>query len=617
NPGEISIQLNGWKLRSDQENLSEDSLLRNVSVAPTFFLGNSQRKVIEFSLESSKPFGKKEIRLPWIKGLDFGGIELVVRCQEGVDAMVERVLNPGFEWNSGFDVETVSSDKEVVLVSRTPQPGSVQLTVKESETLCRGQQEIFLYETQGTFSQKFTCSLESSRPFDTCALQTPGGILESVQIGGKSVDLSKMVPGEPTVLELPGLVGKVVLEIKVNLGQLDSNKNQFDLPVYYLPTHSRRSAAAQESIEIAGRSFGRFSVKTQLAIYTASGTVLKPGSQWFPLETKIEQLGTYYEGNDAQYLELSKSIETENEIQVTKAWCHSELNSQARQDRVVVRFVPNRSVITWQIPENAKLVACKLNGKRVLPRLSGGRTEIKTAFDDFVSEQLVEFEFRYLRSVNENRFGLKLPNTSRVLWPKKLLWSIELPDNQYVLNYSDSLSASYVLAWTGFFLQPTPDLSNSQIERWIGLGRDSVNSVQNNDYLFASFGLSDEEHVYVISKRNLVLVFGLFFVTLGCAFVSLRFMRNSLLLVTIAAGILIFGIWYPIWFVQLLQIELFVGFLFGLGFIVSRVTGWFYPVADETRIETNVPSMVLAAPDSGVGQSTRSQAQPRIPPEDL
>ena len=129
-----------------------------------------------------------------------------------------------------------------------------------------------------------------------------------------------------------------------------------------------------------------------------------------------------------------------------------------------------------------------------------------------------------------------------------------------------------------------------------------------NEYLFETFGSVDGETVYIISRRNLVFFFGLFFITLGCAFVSLSFLRRAFFLVILSAGVLILGIWYPLWFVQLLQIQIFIGFLICIGIVISRLTNWINPSHEETRIETNIPSIALAAPDSNMSRT-------RIPAE--
>ena len=215
---------------------------------------------------------------------------------------------------------------------------------------------------------------------------------------------------------------------------------------------------------------------------------------------------------------------------------------------------------------------------------------------------------RYFALNERSRLRLQLPKTNRLLWSQSVLWSVQLPSNQFALNTSPNLSAIYSLAWTGFFLRPKPSISLSTLERESEAELTKLINGGENEYLFETFGSVDGETVYIISRRNLVFFFGLFFITLGCAFVSLSFLRRAFFLVILSAGVLILGIWYPLWFVQLLQIQIFIGFLICIGIVISRLTNWINPSHEETRIETNIPSIALAAPDSNMSRT-------RIPAE--
>lgn len=612
NPAEISIHLNGWKPKPGQENISVDSLLREVVISPAFFLLPQQRKTIEFILGDKSFLGEKEIRLPSLKNGQLDSIELEIRCRQGVEALFKRNQNPGFDLNSEFEVESISSEKELVLTADSGKPAPLKLTVKPVIPLVEAHQEIKLFEAKGRFHLSYRCEIESSKPFDSCAVTTHTKGVRAIKVDGEKLDILELVQDSPFVLKMDRLTRKVSLEIEVDPGELSLDEStKLIFPEYLLPVTFGSVQNSENSVDILGNNFGVVPVASYLKVLTPLGTTLTPDSKWIEVDSAFDLPEKRYEGRNTTFMEIERSKRTEDEIQVSKAWCHTALNNESRQDRVIIRFFPNRSLVEWKIPEGAKLVSCKLNGKKVTNFQATERHELVTGFDDFGAEQIIEFELQSTRSRYESKLSLNVPRTSRLLWPRNLYWSIELPDNQYVLNYSNGLSASYILAWTGFFLKPTPKLTARQVEDWIGTRQQAKIDRRENYYLFASFGIADDEHIYIISKRNLVLIFGLFFISLGCAFVSLRFMRNSFLLVTIAAGILIFGMWYPIWFVQLLQIELFVGFLFCLGFIANRISGWFYPAKDETRIETNVPFTTLAAPDSGISRSTQSLGQSR------
>lgn len=608
NPGNVSVELNGWKLVSGQSNLEVDSLTRQVNISPVFFLKENQTRRILFSIDQNS-FGETEFRFPRIKNFDVDGYRIRLSCTEDVNARIERSKNPSLNIESDFESEIVTFGKTFGLTSQAKGALALNLRLDPVLPFVEGKRDVRLKESRGRFIVESNCTIKSSREFDAIALIAASDALQ-VKLNREIVDIAGLAPGTPFVIDLDESENEVTIELSLDLGDLTGVEDfSQKLTEFLLPTIPGSSRAGTSLVEAQGRNFVKTQVDSTLNILTPSGTQVEPDSSWTPIRTGDFQADVTYEGKNAKAIQFRKTILSDEDVYVKKLWCHTSLNSDFRQDRVVIRFIPRRSVVRWQIPEGTKLVSCQLNGKSVGIGWESEQSFVETRFEEFSTEHLIEFNLRFFYSSGDNLLSLKLPKTNRLLWSQDMYWSLHLPDNQYVLNYSNGLSGAYVLDWTGFFLQPAPKLNIRQLERWIAADHSSGIDRQGNEYLFSTFGIGDERSVYIISKRNLVLVFGLFFITLGCAFVSLSFMRNSIILVAIAAGILIFGMWYPIWFVQLLQIEIFVGFLFGVGFILTRFATWISPAKDETRIETNVPSLVFAAPDSGMNQSAETRGQ--------
>ncbi|MEE2640955.1 MAG: hypothetical protein VX768_10040 [Planctomycetota bacterium] len=607
----VKLELNGWSVKPDQPYVVVDSLLREVTLEPPFFLNDKPRLKIDFVLKEPSA-GDRRFRLPRIRDRKMDRFDVTVQCNTDVEALFDRSRNQSFEVDSEFEVRKVNSLNELNLETSSEDVLELKLNVAAVQPFTDSKMTVDLLETEGSFNIDFQCSIQSSRSTDACAIVLADGDYRSVTVNKQIVDLSEWIAGQPLLVRFDEPEKEIQVRIRSENRQLAvSDQAQLVLPEFLLPLLGPNAENEVVGTEIQGRNFGLVETETNLNIRTPSGTLLVPDAAWSPTGDVLPGTPRGYRSSGGNVIQLTKTIRADDDIQVRKTWCQTTLNSEFRQDRIVIRFVPNRSRVTWKMPDGTRLVSGTLNGQPFSGVYDREKNELQTGFSTFEGEQIVEFNLRYFSSMQNPQLQLRLPSTNRLTWSQNLYWTIQLPDNQYVLNYSDSLSASYVLAWTGFFLKPTPRLNPQQLERWIDTKRGSEIEYLGNDYLFASFGILDESSVYIISKRNLVLVFGLFFISLGIAFVSLSFMRNTLLLVTIAGGILIFGMWYPIWFVQLLQIEIFVGFLFCLGFIITRITAWLNPTRDETRIETNVPSILLAAPDSGVNQATPTRSDSR------
>lgn len=607
NPAAVTIQLNGWQLSPGQENLVVDKLTQKVEVSPVFFLSENQSRKISF-VQDSRRFGEREFVFPQLNNLNPGRFRMLISCSPDVTAKLERNSNPGLEISSQFESEVISTGKNLTVNVQAPSFPKIKLRLDPVIPFVKGERLLQVTESKGRFYLDSSCTISSSRVFDSLVILSAGNV-DTLSLDGKRVEQAGLVPGKPFLLELDESRKEVKIETRLKLGEWDESKPvQHSLSRFLLPVVGDGSNSNQEVLEVQGRNFSAINMESELSVLTSSGISVVPDDKWVQSGSSSNGQTSLYTGTESTTLELTKNVLSDEEVHVKQAWIHTSLNEDYRQDRVVLRFVPKRSIVQWRVPEGTRLVACRLNGKPVSAMQIQGEGLVVTEFEELFDEHLIEFDLRFFHAASDNQLFVRLPKTNRVLWCQKFYWSLNLPDSRYVLNYSNGLSSSYVLSWTGFFLRPSPNLSVRQLERWIGAAIQSELGGQGNDYLFTTFGIVDDRSVFIISKRNLVLIFGLVFISLGCAFVSLSFMRNAIFLVAIAAGVLILGIWYPIWFIQLLQIEVFVGFLFCVGFVLTRLTSWIRPANAETRIETNVPSLVLAAPDSGIEQSAETRA---------
>ena len=615
----LRIRLQNWELLPSQIAFDAATVSNN---EVNFEVGKLQLSdnglVVEFILRSP-PEQIENLLLPYVQDMPIGlrKFELVPgRFQEVV---FDPNSNPSLNINSEEMAEAadstisgwMSSSSPVSLTCLDETTRQIKLMVRQIELVNRVDQVMEIRDQHGSFFLTTDHQVRSNRDFQTLAIQVDSEIQPNFQLNGKPVASQIVKDGDERffMIRLPGPVLSTRITCIAEMDEIvDSDSFSLKVPRVFLPL-STSASSTTETTEINGRAFVESVAVTSLSVITAPNRNVLPDDNWQlskvlrPGEDKI-----YRPIKTTDVVTFQKANSSEDDLSVERVWCLTSLNSDFRRDRIVVKFQPKSSVIDWQLPENTKLEVCLLNGQDVSSFYLMDKNQVRVTFDNYNKKNVIEFRLRYFALNERSRLRLQLPKTNRLLWSQSVLWSVQLPSNQFALNTSPNLSAIYSLAWTGFFLRPKPSISLSTLERESEAELTKLINGGENEYLFETFGSVDGETVYIISRRNLVFFFGLFFITLGCAFVSLSFLRRAFFLVILSAGVLILGIWYPLWFVQLLQIQIFIGFLICIGIVISRLTNWINPSHEETRIETNIPSIALAAPDSNMSRT-------RIPAE--
>lgn len=604
-PADLSIRLNGWSLRSGQPGIQLDNASGDARISPVFFLTENSNRKIELFRPINK-LGELKLEFPRISNLTIDSWRITLSCTEELICRIDAGKNPQFDWRSGNESMVVSSAQRQVMTSPSSHLPILSIRLDPVRPFIDARRQLKLIEAQGRFEVHSRTEIHSSRDFASLVVNSPVAV-ETMRVDGKEYNIAGMIPSQGFRIDLPAPKRNIKIDLIHDVSGLVADSFQWKLTRFYLPTRSGTDESS-DAIQIQGVNYSPVVIESELIVTTPNGTHIVPDSDWNALATGSSPNHDLYRGGTLEHISFQYDVLPEDDVAVHKAWCQTSLNDSFRQDRIVIRFSPRRSLIQWQMPDGSQLVECYLDGLPLSLRNSDESSTLETGFSDFSREYVIEFYLRYFHAPQKNHLSLALPKTSRLTWCRQIYWHVRLPDNRYILNYSSGLTADYVLDWTGFFLRPQPRMTLKQLDRWIGTTEEIVPGESGNDYLFSTFGIGDQQSVLMISKRNLVLIFGLFFISLGCAFVSLSIMRNALTLVMIAAGILILGIWYPIWFIQLLQIELFVAFLFAVGIMVRGLLIWLLPMRDETRIETNVPSLVLAAPDSAVNASAETRS---------
>ena len=610
----LRISLQGWELLPSQIAFDAATIVGdevNFELARLAELDSSL--LVEFILR--KPTQSIEsLMLPFVINVPVGFRKFELIPGEFQEIIFDPTSNSSFKLTADGNAKVGNSALVESTTSRTPVSLScsdesvreIKLKVRQIELINRIFQSLEIRDQRGAFYWTSVHQLQSNRDFQTLAFQIDPAFRPKFELDSQPVVAQKIqIDGDDFFmirLSTQVMAAQVKCVSELN-GVIENDDFSVKVPRVLVPLSSSVEPTI-ETREINGRSFVAATPENNLSVVTAPNRRIVPDNAWQTVqELTNSEVSVYRPTQAVDSISFRRTSDNEDDLAVERIWCLTSLNSDFRRDRMVVKFQPKSSVIDWLLPENTKLERCLLNGEDVTSLYAVDKNRIRVTFDDYNRKNVIEFRLRYYAWNQRSSLRLNLPKTNRLLWSQSVFWSVQLPDHQFALNTTNNLSAVYSLAWTGFFLRPKPSLSLNALERESGAESTKATTGSENEYLFETFGIADGAAVYVISKRNLVFFFGLFFLTLGCAFVSLSFLRRSFFLVVVAAGILILGIWYPLWFVQLLQIEIFIGFLICIGIVISKLTNWINPSREETRIETNVPSIALAAPDSTLSRT--------------
>lgn len=614
----LRISLQGWELLPSQVAFDAATVVGdevNFELARLAELESSL--LVEFILRKSTE-SVESLMLPFVINVPVGLRKFELIPDEFQEIIFDPTSNSSFKLttegnsnagNSTGDsalVESTTSRTPVALTCSDESIRKINLKVRQIKLINRTIQSFEIRDQRGSFYWTSVHEIQSNRDFQTLAFQVDSSFRPKFELDSKPVVAQKVKidGGDFFMIRLSSRVMAARVTCVSELdGMIANDDFTVKVPRVLVPLASSVEPTV-ETREINGRSYVLAIAEKTLSVVTAPNRRIVPDNIWQPIqESTNSEVSMYRPSKATESIAFRRTNNNEDDLAVERIWCLTSLNSDFRRDRIVVKFQPKSSVIDWLLPENTKLESCLLNGDDVTSLYTIDKNRIRVTFDDYNRKNVIEFRLRYYSWNQRSSLRLNLPKTNRLLWSQSVFWSVQLPDNQFTLNTTNNLSAVYSLAWTGFFLRPKPSVSLNALERDSGAELTKATTGSENEYLFETFGISDGATVYVVSKRNLVFFFGLFFITLGCAFVSLSFLRRSFFLVIVAAGILILGIWYPLWFVQLLQIEIFIGFLICIGIVVSKFTNWINPSREETRIETNVPSIALAAPDSTMSRT--------------
>lgn len=610
----LRISLQNWELLPSQIAFDAATVSNNeVKFEVAKLQSSDTGLVVEFILRSP-PEEIDDLLLPYVQDLPVGLRKFELVPGEFQEVVFDPNSNPSFNINSEEISDAVnlttggstSSSTPVSLTCLDETTKQIKLRVRQIELINRVDQFMEIRDQRGSFLLTTDHQIRSNREFQTLAIQVDPEIQPNFQLGGKELaaEVVEVGDGRFFLIRLPGRVMSTRITCIAGVDEIvERDLFSLKVPRVFVPL-STSTSSTTKTTEINGRAFVEAIADNSLSVNTAPNRSVSPDRIWQPSKISVPSEGkTYRPTQKTDEIVFRKANISEDDLSVERVWCLTSLNSDFRRDRIVVKFQPKSSVIDWLLPENTKLESCLLNGEDVSSLYSMDKNQVRVTFDDYNKKNVIEFRLRYFSWNERSRLRLKLPKTNRLLWSQSVFWSVQLPSNQFALNTSHNLSAVYSLAWTGFFLRPKPSVSLNTLERESQAELTKSVYGGENEYLFETFGIADGETVYIISKRNLVFFFGLFFITLGCAFVSLSFLRRAFFLVILSAGVLILGIWYPLWFVQLLQIEIFIGFLICIGIVISRLTSWINPSHEETRIETNIPPIALAAPDSNMSRT--------------
>jgi hypothetical protein len=171
---------------------------------------------------------------------------------------------------------------------------------------------------------------------------------------------------------------------------------------------------------------------------------------------------------------------------IPRAWMQTWLAQGSRRDRLVWRFVTDRSrVVTGIIPSEFAETAFLLDGRVVAPVLVGDQLAIELpAQRSFEGTYVLEaWLLRHVDDTSRIDFPVELDNVR----PRQFLWHVTPPSDQWMLTAPSGFTSEKGTAWPFGLGQSTTTGDVEKARRWIGLATPDAEGMSSPKYEFSAF----------------------------------------------------------------------------------------------------------------------------------
>ena len=226
-----------------------------------------------------------------------------------------------------------------------------------------------------------------------------------------------------------------------------------------------------------------------------------------------------------------KNVDRSGTTTIEKGWVRSWLLGSGRVDCACYRVSTNLSHLTMKLPEethadrivikivkvNDRKVEIERNGRELrIPLISPSRDTFTdaTAQSSFLWRDLPESESLHTLEIwyevpqvtSSNSVALEMPSFLPEVVKCPMYCQVILSSSRHLLSCNPEWMPQYQWRWDGGFLSRKPDLTQQELESWVGVSPFEPISPALNSYLFITFRPESGIQLDLVDRSTLILV---------------------------------------------------------------------------------------------------------------
>ena len=254
-------------------------------------------------------------------------------------------------------------------------------------------------------------------------------------------------------------------------------------------------------------------------------------------------------GAPAQELPISILLRKRSQqslVVVRQAWLQTYLTAQGQRHRAVFRLTTNESLLELRFPESVSLDAGSIRvaiNHQPVPLddlvISTGRKlslSVGQAAEqrDFVLEV---WYWSHLRSARMGQLKVEMPQFENARPMERFFWHLITPANEHLVNTPETMTAEQQWVWKNGSWGRQPNLSQRDLEHWIGATAQDPVPVRTNQYLYTSVGPVVDMQVRTLGRATILLIVSGMTLFIGLLLIYLPLFRHPVSL--LCAGLLL------------------------------------------------------------------------------
>lgn len=438
--------------------------------------------------------------------------------------------------------------------SATPNNGLGEVVcdyeIRDQEVVVRVDSRLELAADRATVVQDFAYRVRY-KPTSRIVLDLPRKLVDLLRIPRQRENVSLQIDGEEletawyeNAIDVTDDVGDSV-QVPVGLGE--TRRGSFTARLSYTWRLPEAGAGVDSTVPLVVPRGGK--VLSNVVILTpVSGLRVEPASDgnWMREDdlvagNQLQSVGLKTPNRPSEVRlrvlpmrEASTESTALSGTVVERAWYQTWLSRKQRMDRFVFRLSTAGESITVTLPPGVEQTRAYVDGSPINLLMTDREVQIPLIAG---AEHTVELKMTYLERPKLGGMTFEVPQivdaNDRFRW----FWQLLVPEDEHLLASDARLTSANRWVREGWFWRRSSDSVANQLEHWTNATSQPPLPDGLNRYLFSSFERVESFEVRTVSRRALVNISSLTFLSVGLAMLYLPVARHPVLLLLLSVGL--------------------------------------------------------------------------------